>query len=295
MSREAKSFRSFDGTKIAYRTAGRGKTVLLCFNGIGAAGWTWYPLEDYFADRFRIITWDYRGHGFSGPPARPTDAGFDDLVHDALILTEKLRLKKAYLIGHSSGFHVALEVLRKKPRLVKGLISCCGTPGRTLESFMDSFMGQLVFDIGYILNAVLPETSHWVNKNLLANPVTYQIGAVLQLVNPAIAGRKEVNRYLEEFTKMDFSLFNHLIASESERNSEDIFEKIKIPTLLIAAETDRFVPLNIIKTMHKKIKGSELFVIKNGTHAALFEQPDIFNLCIERFLKGVRAENIQPG
>lgn len=278
-------FKSFDGTAISYRIAGSGKTAMLCFNGIGSATWTWNPLENYFSGKFKIVTWDYRGHGFSGKPKKPTEASFDHLVEDALLLINHLKLNRVYLVGHSSGFHVALEVFRKKPKIVRGLISCLGTPGKTLESFLDSFVGQLIFDVGYITNAVLPDTSHWVNKNLLANPVTYQIGAALSLVNPAIDGRKEVMKYLEDFTKMDFSLFNHLIASESETNSEDLFPEIRVPTLLIAAEKDRFIPLNVIKKMHSNIKKSELFTIKNGTHAALFEQPDIFNLVIERFLK----------
>lgn len=278
------TFKSFDGTSISYRIAGRGAKTILCFNGIGVARWAWLPFEEYFADRFKIITWDYRGHGLSGRPKKATEASFNHLVEDALHLIRKLRTGKAYLIGHSSGLHVALEVLRNKPGLARGIISCLGTPGKALESFMDSFIGQLVFDVGYILNAVLPETSHWINKNMLGNPVTYQIGAALKLVDPAIEGKKGVEKYLEHFARMDFALFNHLMASESKQSAEDVFAKIKAPTLLIASEFDRFVPLEIVKKMHQKIKGSELFIIKNGTHAALFEQPDVFNLRIEKFL-----------
>lgn len=283
MSKESK-FTSFDGTKISYRVAGRGSKTILCFNGIGAAKWTWLPLEEAFKDRFRIITWDYRGHGLSETPKDTTKVTFEDLVEDALFLIKILKIKKAVLLGHSSGFHVALECFNKKPALAQSLISCLGTHGKTLLTFLDSFTGQLVFDIGYILNAVAPETSHWINTNLLAHPYTYQIGALLKLVNPAIQGRTDIHKYLEHFLELDLGLFNQLIALESKRSAENILKKINIPTLLIASEYDRFVPQQIVKTLHKKIKRSELFTIKNGTHAALYEQPDIFNLLIERFL-----------
>lgn len=272
--------------KLSYRISGRGPKILLCFNGVGVAKWVWEPLERYFAPRYKIITWDYHGHGLSKGPKEANKASFMSLVEDSIILIDHLRIKKAHLIGHSAGFQVALEVLRRKPALAEGLISCLGTPGKTLETFMESFVGQLVFDIGYILNAVLPETSHLINTNLLNNPLTYQIGAALKLVNPAISGRKDIKKYLDHLAEMDFALFNHIIASGAKISSEDVLPAIKVPTLVIASQHDKFVPIGIANKMHEKIRKSELFIIRNGTHAALLEQPDIFNLAIDRFLEG---------
>jgi len=280
-----KYFTTLDGVELAYHIKGKGQKTLFCFNGIGVAKWAWEPLEEYLSNKFKIVTWDYRGHGDSKDPRRTEKITFDDLVDDALELIDSLKIKNAILLGHSSGLHVALEVMRRRPKLARGLISCLGTPGKTLESFMDSFWGQLVFDVAYILNAVIPETSRWINTNLLSSPVTYQIGAALNLVNPAIQAKKEVSRYLEHFTRINFGLFSNLIASESKKSGRDLLTKIKIPALLIAAEFDQFVPLRIAKDMNRRIKKSDLFVIRKGTHAALFEQPDIFNVKIEQFLK----------
>lgn len=278
-------FKSFDGTRISYRIDGKGKKTLLCFNGIGVAKWIWLPLENYLSDRYRIITWDYRGHGISGKPPKSSTTDLQDLIEDALALISHLNIKKAYLVGHSAGLQVALEVFRRKPKVAAGFISCLGTPGKSLETFMESFVGQLIFDVGYILNAILPDASNFINTNLLYNPATYQIGAMLKLVNPAIEGREEVRKYCEHITTMDFTIFNQIVASGAKKSAEDLFPKIRVPTLLIASQFDKFIPLRIAKNMDSKIKKSELFVIKNGTHAALLEQPDIFNLCIEKFLK----------
>lgn len=285
------SFKSFDGLKISYRVTGRGKKTLLCFNGVGVAKWIWFPFEKYLSDKYKIITFDYRGHGLSGRPKNSSQTSFNDLIEDSLELIKHLKLRKAYLIGHSAGFHLALEVHRRKPKLAEGLISCLGTPGKSLETFMESFIGQLIFDIGYILNAILPETSSFINSNLLYNPITHQIGAALKLLNPAIDGRKDLKKYLDHVTKMDFTAFNQIVASASKTHTEDLLPKIKIPTLLIASEYDCFVPLKVSKKMHTSIKKSELFVVRNGTHAALLEQPDIFNLCIEKFLNNKQTNS----
>jgi pimeloyl-ACP methyl ester carboxylesterase len=276
--------KSFDGTRIAYRVSGSGEKTLFCFNGIGVAKWVWLPFEHYFSGRYRIVTWDYRGHGESSNPKDVRSCRFDDLAADAVTLAKKLGISNAYLLGHSAGFHVALELHRRLPQTAVGLVSCMGTPGRTLESFMESPFGEIVFDFAYVINAFIPKLSYSVNSYLLASPYTYHVGALLRLVNPAISGRENLARYMSNFKKIDFTLFSQLVATGAKISAEDMLPRIGIPTLIIASEHDRFVPLKIAKMMHRKIKGSALFIVENGTHAALLEQPDIFNLRIEKFL-----------
>lgn len=274
-------------TRLSYRIFGGGKTTLVCFNGVGVTKWVWEPLEEYFGTKYRIITWDYPGHGLSDTPTDIAKTSFDNLIDDSINLIETLQIKKAVLVGHSTGLQLALEVYRRRPRLVQAVISCLGTPGKALATFLDSRVGHIIFDISYILNAFLPDASHWINSTLLKNPVTYQVGAMLKLVNPAIYGEKRIKRYLDNLSEMDFALFNSLMASAAAQTAEDVIAKIRVPILLIASEYDRFVPPEIAKRMQKKTKRAELFIIRNGTHAALLEQPDIFNLKIEQFLGGL--------
>lgn len=282
--RHQSSFSSFDGTNISYHVTGNGQKTLFCFNGIGVAKWVWQPLEDNFSNSFRIITWDYRGHGSSDKPHDVYKATFDDLAKDALQLIERLKPKNLYLVGHSGGFQLALEVLRRRPKDIKCLISCLGTPGHVIDDFVDPFLGHLIFDLAYIINAIAPETAKIVSKYFLNHPASYHVGAALRLVNPAINARTSIANYLAHITEMDFSLFNQLVSTATKTSGMDTLSRSKVPMLFIAAENDRFVPLNISHEMKRRAKNSELFVIKNGTHAALLEQPDIFNLCIEKFL-----------
>lgn len=270
--------------KLAYTVSGKGKKTIFCLNGIGVSSWVWEPLVNYFSAHYKIVTWDYSGHGLSEKVKNPTKICFDDLSRDAFLIADHLKVKKAYLVGHSAGFHVALDMFQKRPAFVKGLISCLGSFGNTLSTFMDSFWGQVIFDVGYILNAVIPDISHAINANLLKNPSTYQIGAALKLVNPAIEGEDAIKKYLAQITNINFTLFNNLVLSESEHGTENILKKINVPTLLIASEYDRFVPMEKTIEAHNMAKNSHFFMIKNGTHAALLEQPDIFNLLIEKYL-----------
>jgi pimeloyl-ACP methyl ester carboxylesterase len=283
-TKNEKTFKSFDGTKISYRVSGKGHETILCFNGIGVAKWIWKPLEEYFKDRYKIVTWDYRGHGFSDTPKDVDSSHFDQLAKDALKLIDVLKIKKFHFIGHSAGLQIALDVIKARPSAAKSLISCLGSPGHVIDSFLEPPIGQVIFDLGYILNAVIPETSDIVTRYLLSMPATYHIGAFLKLINPAIYGKEPVERYLRDAVDIDFTLFNHIVATGTAQTSEDVLPKLKVPVLFIASEHDKFVPTVIAEGIKRVTKGSELFIIQNGTHAALLEQPDLFNLKIEKFL-----------
>jgi pimeloyl-ACP methyl ester carboxylesterase len=69
-----------------------------------------------------VCTFDYRGMGRSGPTAE--DVTFLQTATDAFRLLEELGWKEFYLIGHSFGGLVALELLL----LLRGRndFSCCG-------------------------------------------------------------------------------------------------------------------------------------------------------------------------
>jgi len=54
--------------------------------------------------------------------------------------------------------------------------------------------------------------------------------------------------------------------------------------LVVAGERDLFTPLNRSKEMAERIPGAELLVLREGSHAAMVEQPELVALTIEKFL-----------
>ena len=72
---EATEAVSRDGTRIAYYCARPPRpdapTVILA-NGLGGPRLAWRALVDYLGDRYRFITWDYRGLYAS---SRPSNTG----------------------------------------------------------------------------------------------------------------------------------------------------------------------------------------------------------------------------
>ena len=60
---------------------------------------------------------------------------------------------------------------------------------------------------------------------------------------------------------------------------------VRVPTLVIAGERDFFCPPRVAREMARHIPGAELFVVPGGSHAAIIEQPELFDARLARFLE----------
>ena len=57
-----------DGIQLYYRVLGEQGPVIACCNGVGVSTFFWKYVALHFRDRFRVLLWDYRGHGLSSMP-----------------------------------------------------------------------------------------------------------------------------------------------------------------------------------------------------------------------------------
>src|ERR1700733_12192275 len=105
------------GARLAYEVTGQGRAVVLC-HGFGLDLRMWDPQVEPLAARFRVVRYDCRGFGASGPfdPAVPyTHAG------DLLALLDHLAIDEAVLAGLSFGGRVVMQAALAAPRCVRGL------------------------------------------------------------------------------------------------------------------------------------------------------------------------------
>ncbi|MCB1214352.1 MAG: alpha/beta hydrolase [Deltaproteobacteria bacterium] len=276
--------KSSDGTKIYYQSIGQGSPIVLC-NGMGVGTFFWKYFQEDFKDRYQVVTWDYRGHGASEVPKNPDHSRVEDLVDDCLAVTKALGLQKPIFIGHSLGSLVIFEFYRRYPTKVRGLVSCFGTFGRPMDFFYNSPLSRHIFEILTTFGLYFPGPSNWISRLLVKNPFSFQMGGILKLVNTGLANKEDMDQYINHIVDRDPLFFTKLSRNVQNHSSEDLLDKIKVPTLIIAGEEDIFTPAWIGKKMHRIIPDSELFVIRKGSHAALIEQPDLINLRIEKFLK----------
>ena len=93
---------SSDGVRVpVHDRGGSGPPLLLC-HATGFHGLVWGPFAAQLAQRFRVWSLDFRGHGDAGePPGHPVDwRGFAD---DVLAVVDDLGLEQPLGFGHSMG------------------------------------------------------------------------------------------------------------------------------------------------------------------------------------------------
>lgn len=275
---------SFDGTKISYKTVGRG-LPLVCCNGIGCNTFYFKWLEEHFKIHNQVVTWDYRGHGKSEPPKKIKNSTILSLVKDMKSVLDDLKIEKAVLIGHSMGVQIIYEFYKHYPHRVKALVACFGTFEKPMNTFLNSPLSKYVFEGVYHLNQSFPVLMKWVGQVVLKNPLWFQVGGLLKFMKTPLLEKAVMQEYIDHFAAMEPVFLTSLIHDWQNHSSSDMLKDIKVPTLIISGEEDQFTPAWISKKMHHLIPGSELFMIKNATHAGLAEQPELVNLRIEKFLK----------
>ena len=83
----------------------------------------------------RVVSYDARGHGSSGPARHPHAYGYDELGADLVAVLDQLDLDRPVIAGVSMGAHTALWLALERPERVAGLVVI--TPGYDPETVDD--------------------------------------------------------------------------------------------------------------------------------------------------------------
>jgi pimeloyl-ACP methyl ester carboxylesterase len=109
------------GITLHCQQVGEGPDVVMV-HGITGNLAVWHlHLVPALADRFRITTYDLRGHGYSDTP--PDGYSPDAMATDLLDLLDALEIERPVVIGHSYGADIALYHAANHPDRVREVIA----------------------------------------------------------------------------------------------------------------------------------------------------------------------------
>jgi pimeloyl-ACP methyl ester carboxylesterase len=108
-----------NGIDIHYLQAGSGPDLVM-LHGLSGNLAVWHlRMVPLLQDRFRVTTYDLRGHGYSAMP--PSGYTTRDMAHDLVALMDALGIGDADLLGHSYGADITLHAALLFPERVRSL------------------------------------------------------------------------------------------------------------------------------------------------------------------------------
>lgn len=280
---EERRVRSFDGTELAYHVVGEGPPVLLC-NGLGGSWKAWTHQIAYLSDRYRFISWDYRGLYRSGRPSERDAIRVEHHARDAICVLNAEGCERVCIFGWSMGVQVALEMFRRAPDRVAGLVMLSGVAGKPWDTVMNLKLMAQVLPFTFRTVRAIPRVAERVTRSIAGWPETIDWVRRLGLASKTLD--QEVFQDLcDSIVELDMDLYFHTLELLGEHDATDVLAEVDVPSLVIVGDRDLFTPRSAAEKLARAVAGSELMVIPGGTHYCAVEYPELVSLRIEKFLR----------
>jgi len=256
------------GARLVYEVTGHGAAVVLV-HGFGLDMRMWDPQVGPLAAQFRVVRYDCRGFGASGPfdPAVPYTHA-DDLV----ALLDHLAIEEAALVGLSFGGSVVLQAALAAPARIRGLALL----GAVLDGVpWDPASAQAVKELARQVQAggVLAGRAAWLGHPLFA----------AARERPDLASRLAamVGGYPGQ----------HWLGQDPHRRPDrrpiDALEDVTVPTLVVVGESDVPCFREMSAVLARRIPGARYHVVAGAGHMVSMEQPAAVTELLIRFLTGL--------
>jgi len=230
--------------QMYYEIHGEGQPLILLHGGLGNAGY-WENQIPVFAEKYKVIAVDSRGHGRSTFSEQPISYAL--MASDVVALMDYLGIKKAHILGWSDGGII-------------GLYLAINHPDR--------------------LNKVI---AYGANYN--PSGVRTDIGESEKFNNYIKKAAKDYQTLSPDPTRWDAFLENigQMWASEPNFTAEQL-GSITVPMLILDGDNDEAIYTEHTKEMAGLIPTAKLTLIPGTGHFAMWEKPEEFNKIVLDYL-----------
>jgi len=255
--------------RLNYKEYGQGLPLIL-HHGFPFNNSIWEDVAYLLSGSAHIICPDLRGHGIS--PAPGGIYTMESMAADIAILMDNLFIDEAILVGHSLGGYISLAFIAEFPQRCIGLglvtsLASADSPEKkpsryqTLVVLEENCTNSIIANIPDSLTN-FPEVEQKVREMICMTPMAGLVGTLR-----GMAERPDWMKLLSSIT---------------------------IPTLIVAGENDKIVPLEAARSMAQKMRTCKLEIIQGAGHMPMLETPQTFSRMLRYLMDRVQNDMSYP-
>lgn len=269
-------FVKINGFNYHYVKKGDKGHPIVLVHGLPMSSYLWRKVQDCLADRYQVYAIDMLGYGQSDKPPEASLYTWTAQAERLAKFIDTLRLGKVALAGHDHGGGVTQIMICNNPDKVSHYIfmnGCC----------YDYCLPDVVRAMGTLIN--FPDDT-------LKMFQPFAIGFFSALLQFAVAHETSLNipimqKHMEPFKSFEGfkSLIHHCAIPCNEELLRLDLKKIKVPTLILWALKDRFLPFEAAQRLQKDLGGPVIVdTVANAGHFLQEDEPQEVALKIHNFL-----------
>ncbi|MHB8952091.1 MAG: alpha/beta fold hydrolase [Pirellulaceae bacterium] len=224
-----------NGIQMYYETYGEGEPLVM-LHGFGGSGANWKSFVDVFAERYKLIIPDLRGHGRSTNP--PNKFTHRQAALDVYALLDELKIDKFRGMGISTGGMTLIHMATQQPKRAEAIV----------------LIGATIY---------FPEQAREI----------MQQATVEGLTERDWEARRRVHKNGDDQIRALINQFHGFKDSYDDMNfTPPYLSSIEARTFVIHGDRDQFFPVSIPMEMYRSIPHSYLWIIPNGGHVPIYDE-----------------------
>lgn len=268
--------RASDGVELCVEAHGSGPVVLFSC-GFSTTRENFRPqVAPLVAAGFRVVLWDYRGHGASDAPESPDAYSFDQVLDDlGRVLDAHSPGVPAVLAGFSFGGAASLHFTLRRPDRVRALLLLDTGPGFKNPEAQERWFAQV------------ERTAQNVEQKGLASFVSSRAAATAIGRRPELPDAQRAAAAIAAMRPHGVANFGRRVAGPVPACIDELAQ-IAVPALvLVGAEDEAY--LRAADVMAARLPNAQKVVIPNAGHVTTLEEPAAVNAALLTFLRQLGA------
>ncbi len=261
-----------NGTRLYYEEAGNGRPLLFIHGMCGDAS-VWADQVRRLSPHFRCVTYDRRGHSRS-PLGQITQRTVELHADDAAQLILELGLAPCILVGSSGGARVAVDVVRRYPRLIAGAVLSEPPITALAPDGGKSFVGQIKPAVDAAVARGGPRAG---------------VDAFFEIMCPGLWRELPEARRETPYRDNATEMFSDLAMPPYQISRADLAE-MRVPCLVVRGSESDPTLRAIAGILAEGIPGAQFVELQGSGHVTYFEKPAEFAAVVESFAKELASE-----